>query len=71
MHSAYCDIQSVLEHRFWELASRLHTLTSRLFGLASQDHPGFIAVKVECDTVLAEIALWRKELQAHRAEHGC
>lgn len=71
MQSAYCDIKGVLEHRFWELASRLHTLTSRLFGLAGQDHHGFIAVKVECETVHTEVALSRSELQAHRAKHGC
>lgn len=71
MHSAYCDIKRALEHRFWELANRLHALTSRLFGLAGQDRQGFIAIKVDCDKVHAEIALSRRELQAHRAEHGC
>ncbi len=71
MRSAYCDIKNLLEHRFWELASRLHNLTSQLLGLAGQDHQAFIAVKVECDTVRAEIALARRELYAHRADHGC
>jgi len=68
---AYCHPKSVLEHRLCKLSSQLHALTSRLVVLAGENRQGFIATKAECDTVHAEIDQLRKELQDHRAEHGC
>ena len=71
MESAYCYPKSALEHRLFGLVSRLHELTSRLMGLAGRDNQRFIATKSDCHTVHGEIAEARRELQTHRAEHGC
>ena len=70
MECVYCYPKSALEHRFFELVSRLHELTSRLMSVAGRDHQSFIATKSDCDTVHSEIADMRRELQTHRAEHG-
>ena len=69
--TACCYRKNILEDRLFELVSRLHDLTSRLIALAGRDHQRFNATKAQCNTVHDEIALSRRDLQAHRGEHGC
>ena len=73
MSSIYvqCHPRSILQDRLFELVSRLHDLTSRLNILAGHDRKQFNATITECDSVHAQIAESRSDLQAHRGEHGC
>ena len=74
MTPALCECQkrNDLQHRVWDLVSRFHILTSHLFSLAGGSDPlAFASTKANCAVARADIVECRRQLQVHRAEHGC
>lgn len=68
----HCQTRRSLQQQLWKSSSWLRELTSRLMSLAGQNQPeAFCWVRVNCEEASANIAVWRQQLQAHRAEHGC
>lgn len=66
-----CQTRTDLEHRIWDLSSRLHNLTTKLAFLAGTEREMFGAIKDACDDTKAAINLSRRNLSVHRSEHGC
>lgn len=67
-----CEKRDDLQHRVWDLVSRFHILTSHLFALVGGSDPqAFASTKANCAIARADIVESRRQLQLHRAEHGC
>ena len=66
-----CRAKDDLQHRVWDLVSRFHILTSHLFNLVGTDRQEFAFAKADCAIARAEIHECRRQLQAHRKQHGC
>jgi CDP-diacylglycerol pyrophosphatase len=67
----YCPIRRNLEKRNWNLVSRWSSLSVGLIGSAGRDYRAFNAASAKCKKARVEIRELRKQLEAHRAEHGC
>jgi hypothetical protein len=70
--SNWCKTRSTLEERVLDSVNDLCNLTSQLASLANiADRYALLSIREQCSTAHADIDESRRQLVAHRAEHGC
>ena len=66
-----CSEELVLQHRIWQLAVYLSSLTTRLSLLVMQNHTEFMATQCECTETKARISELKYQLANHSSAHNC
>ena len=67
----YCSTKSALEEQAQILTAKLCSLATRLTTLVGIDHQAFSATKTQCVEVRDRLTISRRQLDTHRAKHGC
>ena len=71
LNVSYCPTRKSLEQESWDMVRELSAIAGRILGAAGVDHAAFDVAAVESKRLCALIREANRQVQAHRAEHGC